>query len=218
MKSRNSKKGIFGFALAIAVATAAILPGNLTAQGMQPGANAAAPGAASAPQAAGQTDQQSAILHVGTYDPQTTFEQHPGFAKLMETVGTMQADAQQAQMEGDEQKMQQLQMQFEQQRLQVMEKFQQDLNEALPQAAEAANVQIIVTEVAYSAGNVKTTDVTAQLVEILAKTAGQQEEEGAQRASSPESMMQEPQQPGMPGEQQPHQSMQPQEQPGTPKQ
>ena len=114
----------------------------------------------------------NAVLHVGTYDLKQAFQAHPAQAELMNVLGTAQTQMQQAQQEGDQQKMQQIQQEFERTQAQVIEKFERDVADALPAAAEAADVKVAALEVMYTAPEVQTQDITPQLIEAFNQEVG----------------------------------------------
>ena len=158
MMSKHTNKLVLAITVIICIAvTIAIFTGPLTAQAQVPLGQAST----------AKSDGSKVAFKVGTYNPQTAFEQHPLQKKLMEKYNSLQAAIQEAQQEGDQQKAMQLQQQFEQQRTQIIEQFQQDVEKALPEAAEAADVKVIALEIAYTADDVKTQDVTAHIVETF---------------------------------------------------
>ena len=106
-------------------------------------------------------------LEVGTWDAQAVFQQHPSQKELNRAQQTAQAEMQAAQQEGDQQKLQQIQQKFEQTRGQVVETFYRDVNSAMPAVAKNADVKIVATEVTYTANDVKTKDITPQLIQSL---------------------------------------------------
>ncbi|MDT8322850.1 MAG: hypothetical protein RRA94_01975 [Bacteroidota bacterium] len=106
-------------------------------------------------------------VQVGTYDVEAVFQQHPANEELNKASQSAQAQMQAAQQEGNQQKMQQLQQEFEQSRGKVVESFYQDVNAAMPVAAKAADVKLVVAEVSYAADGVETKDITSQLIAAL---------------------------------------------------
>ncbi|AQQ71824.1 hypothetical protein SMSP2_02203 [Limihaloglobus sulfuriphilus] len=170
MIHRNTNKFVMLAALAAGVLiTAVMFTGQLNAQDQAPSWQNSSE--------QNSTSKESSII--GTYDPQAAFEQHPLQEKLMEFYASIQEETQKAQQQENQQKLRQLQQQFEQQRNQVIEQFHQDVEKALPEAAEAAGVKIIALEIAYTANDITPQDVTEQIVETFTekdgeKTAGQQ--------------------------------------------
>lgn len=120
------------------------------------------------PEEAEQAEQE-ATLKVGTYNPEAVFQSHPGHARLMNAV----QEAQQ-QLEGaDQQTRAQLQQQISQQQAEIVQQFQSDVQEALPEAAEAAGVKVVAVEIAYTAEDVETVDVSQQLIETFEEAAAE---------------------------------------------
>ncbi len=156
MIHRNTNKFVLLVALTTGILiSAAMFTGQLNAQDQVPSF-----------QTSSENDSKG-TFKIGTYDPQTAFEQHPLQDKLMEKYASLQTAIQQAQQQNDQEKAMQLQQQFEQQRTQIIEQFQQDVGKALPTAANAAGVKIIALEIAYAADDVKQQDVTAHIVETF---------------------------------------------------
>jgi Skp family chaperone for outer membrane proteins len=114
----------------------------------------------------GVTAQQAGTppVVVGTYQPQQVAEQSPAQAKLSQRVQGLQAEMQQAQQAGDQTELQRLQAQAQQAQQDAAAEFQSAINSAMPGVAESAGAQIIAVEVAYTAPNVQTVDVTQQII------------------------------------------------------
>ncbi len=132
---------------------------------------------------------QEAAIQVGTYNAQDAFEQHPAQAGLKESMASLQGAMQEAQEEGDNQRMQQLQQQFEQERTQAVEQFHQDVEAAVPEAADKAGVQVVAEQVIYTADNIETKDITADVVDAFPSgSTGQPEpaQPGAQEIPVPQ--------------------------------
>ncbi len=158
MIHRNTNKFVLLVALIAGVLiTAAMFTGQLNAQDQLPFGQTSAE----------RDSKTKEAFKVGTYNPQAAFEQHPLQEKLMEQYTSLEVAIQKAQQDGDQQKAMQLQQQFEQQRTQIIEQFQQDVEKALPEVAEAADVKVIALEIAYTADDVKTQDVTAHIVKAF---------------------------------------------------
>lgn len=117
-------------------------------------------------------DRPGPAVKIGIYNAEEAFLAHPAQKEMMDALTTAQTEMQQAQQEDDTQKIQQIQQQYEQARQQAVEQFQQDVSEALPEAAKAANVRVVATQVEYKADEVETTDITARLVKAFEEEAG----------------------------------------------
>lgn len=128
-----------------------------------------------------QPEQEQSLARVGTYDPQAVFQAHPAQEKLMQEIQTAQTEMQEAQQDNDQEKMQTVQQQFEQKRRQIVQEFEKDIEEALPQAAEAAGVKVIALEVVYTADDVQAEDLTQPLIQELTKDDGTDEGNGQSR-------------------------------------
>ncbi len=168
MIQSNRNKFLVGAGAAVGVAMIAVLvAAQLPAQAQVPAQD----------QPAVQAERPRPAVKIGTYDPETAFQAHPAHKKLMEAVRTAQTQMQQAQQEEDQQKMQQIQQQYEQAQQQAVQKFQQDVSEALPEAAKAAGVKVVATQVVYKADDVKAIDITPR----LAKAFEEEEDDGEGR-------------------------------------
>ncbi len=162
-KNIATKKNVVSIALAGAVVMVFVLiAGNMNVQAQEP------------------TTENS--IKVGTFDIQTVFTQHPSQSELTKMSTSIQSEMQQAQQEGNTQKIQQLQQQFEQQRMQIVQEFENSLDETIPEAAKAADVKIVATEIYYTDKDVETEDITSELIEIINKKV----EEGNEEPESPE--------------------------------
>ncbi|MFO7975252.1 MAG: hypothetical protein R6V12_11520 [Candidatus Hydrogenedentota bacterium] len=158
MMRNNVKKVLLGVAMVVAAVTAiSITAGHLRVQAQE-----AAP-----------------VIEIGTYNPQAAFEKHPAQTALMEIMETLQTDLQKAQEEGDSAKVQQIQQQYEQERAQAIEQFHNDINRIIPSAAQAAGVNVVALEIVYAAENVKTQDITPELINAFDDLGG---EEGQKEA------------------------------------
>ena len=104
-------------------------------------------------------------IYIGTYDVQAVFKQHPAQKELAKTSQAAQKQMQSAQQKGEgQQKQQQIQQQYQQNRGKIIKKFHQDVKKKMPVASKAAGVKVVVSDVYYKAGDVKTKDVTPMLV------------------------------------------------------
>jgi hypothetical protein len=163
MIHRNTNKFVLLVVLAAGgLITAVMFTGQLNAQDQVPSLQ-------NSPE---QNSKEEVQFKVGTYDPQTAFSKHPAQKTLMDSYTSIQASIQKAQQEGDQQKVMQLEQQFEQQRNQIIEQFQQDVEKALPDAADKAGVKVIALEIAYTADDVAPEDVTSDIVETFTEEDG----------------------------------------------
>ncbi len=168
MIQRNANKVLIGVGAVVGIAMVALLvTAQLPALAQVPAQDG--PGA--------QAEPSRQTMKVGTYSPEKAFEAHPAQKEMMEALRTAQTQMQKAQQEEDQQKMQQIQQQYAQARQQAVEKFQQDVSEALPAAAKAAGVKVVAMEVVYKADDVKAIDITPR----LAKAFEEEEDDGEGR-------------------------------------
>lgn len=135
--------------------------------------NAQLPPLRQTPQAANNAPQPA--LEVGTYNANAAFDKHPARQEVLKAFQTAQAQIQQAQEQGDQEQLQAVQQQYEKQREQIIEAFQQDVNKALPAAAQAAGVKVVALQVVYTDDDVAVRDVTPQLVNALSAETEQQQ-------------------------------------------
>lgn len=170
MIQRNRNKFLIGAGAVVGMAVVAVLvAAQLPAQAQVPAQD----------QPAAQAERARPAVKIGTYDPEKAFQAHPAQKKLMEAVRTAQTQMQQAQQEEDQQKMQQIQQHYEQARQQAVQKFQQDVSEALPDAAKAAGVKVVAMQVVYKADDVKAIDITPRLAKAFAEAENDGEEREA---------------------------------------
>ncbi|MFP4499846.1 MAG: hypothetical protein ACLFTT_02500 [Candidatus Hydrogenedentota bacterium] len=135
-----------------------------------------------------QQAEEGAIV-VGTYNAQAAFEQHPAQAEFKQSIATLQDGMREAQQEGDNERVQQLQQEYEQERTQAVEQFHQDVETAVPDAASKAGVQVVAEQVVYTADNIETKDITADVVDAFpAGSDGQPEpaQPGVQEIPAPQ--------------------------------
>lgn len=110
-------------------------------------------------------DANQQKLQVGVYNPQQVFEQYPGRQQMMENLASLQQEAEQAIQQENHQKLAELQAQAEQQQRRTVEQFQQDVQEVLPQVAQATGVQLVAMEIIYAAPDVEQQNLTQAIIE-----------------------------------------------------
>lgn len=165
MTQRNANKYLFGMALSASAVTAVfLLSARLSAQ--PPGILDPAGAAQEEPKA-----EREVAVEIGTYKPEEVFQSHPLQEKLAEASQRARAELQQAQEAEDEQQMQQIQQDYQEAQSQLVEAFHRDVDESLPEAAAAAGVQVIATEIVYTAENVGTKDITPDLIKVITESA-----------------------------------------------
>lgn len=115
-----------------------------------------------------------ADLQVGTYDPQSVLEQHPAHEELWQAAQSTQSEMQKAQEQDDYEQVQQLQKQYQEKRNQILDDFEADIDNAIPEVAEDMGVQVVALEVVYTDDNIQTKDITSELVDELNDDQDQQ--------------------------------------------
>ncbi len=157
MRRRNAKKIFVGNLIAISViAMTIVLAGHFNAQAQQVGQS-------------GKKSEGKNDLTVGTYNPDKAFQEHPAYSKLEQATGKAQESMQKAQQEGDQQKMQQIQQEFQQTRNQSIQEFEQDVSQVMPKVAKESGVEAVAEAIVYTAKNVKTKDITPELINSFEK-------------------------------------------------
>ncbi len=114
-----------------------------------------------------ESEEAEVSVQIGTFNSERTLQTHPVQAELQKALSKAQNQMQEAQQEGDQQKMQQIQQQYEQTHDKLIEKFEQDVGEAMPAAAEEADVKVVALEVLYKAAGVQTKDITFEVIKII---------------------------------------------------
>jgi Skp family chaperone for outer membrane proteins len=121
--------------------------------------------------------QEETSINVGTYDPQSVFEQHPAQKELEQLMNSLQAKAEQAQgEEGGTAELQRLQAQYEQTRTRLVEQFHGDIEKVMPAAAKAADVSVVAVELIYKGNDVNVKDITSEIIKRFKEDTGDQGE------------------------------------------
>ena len=134
---------------------------------------------------------------VGVYQRQKVFSSYPGRQQLVNRMRTLQGKVRKAQQNGNQQKMRQAQKNFRAERTRMLKKYQSDVQKVMPAVARDTGVELIVTSVVYSGKDVKTKDVTKQIIGQLSANAssagqaqkGQRKPKGKQNADKPKPIM-----------------------------
>lgn len=113
-----------------------------------------------------QDDAASAVA-VGTYDPQQVAQASGFEQKMMQEMQGLQERAQTAQQEGDQATLQQVQQEAQQIQQDATSRLIADIEAVMPQVAASEGVQVIATEVTYTAEGVSTTDVTQSVIDAM---------------------------------------------------
>lgn len=110
-------------------------------------------------------------LVVGTYQP-NEIAQAVGFQqKMMQKMEGLQARMQQAQQEGDQEAMQQIQTEAQQAQQEATDELLADIEAVMPRVAEQTGVRIVAVDVAYTAEDVTTKDITQDIVNAMSGAA-----------------------------------------------
>lgn len=166
MFQRTASKSTSKFALVVAIMACAAALG--IAQGVQAQIFPAPDGEERPePEATPQAEEEEPDILVGTYDTELVFQRHPSYDELMEALTTAQQGMQQAQQEGNQEEAMRVQQQYEQTRNRVIEEFRTDVTETVPEAAEAAGVQVVAVEIIYTGDDVGAKDITDELIEAF---------------------------------------------------
>ena len=129
------------------------------------------------------TEQEQVI---GIYNPEAAFQQYHGIQELIALSQRVQQEAQQAQAEGDQQRLMQLQQQMQQERMRVINQFQEDVRRVAPDVAQEQGLQLVAVEVAYVAeefGEPK--DITQEMVDKINEDAPEQEQPAGSTPGGP---------------------------------
>lgn len=142
-------------------------------------ATAMALGLAMAPAMDDETQAQQAEnngIRIGTFDPERVFQQYHGINELIALSQRLQAEAQQAQMQGNQQRLMELQMEMQEGQMRVINQFQEDVQRLVPDIARENDIKIVAVEITYIADEYgEPEDISRKLVEKLNAEAPQTE-------------------------------------------
>lgn len=127
-------------------------------------------------------DEQDATtanqIRVGTYDPETVFEQSPALGEIMALRDRLMAEAQRAQAEGDQARLMQLQQEMQEGQMRIITQFQADIEQAVPEIAREKGLKIVAVDITYIAPEYgEPEDITQEVAEKINEDA----EESPQR-------------------------------------
>ncbi len=118
--------------------------------------------------------KEDSELVVGTYKPRQTFMQSPYQKKMRTEMQKAYKDAQKpmkkAKKKGNRKKMQEIQSDLRKKQKQMIDDFRKELEGVFPKVAKKAGVQIIAQGVKYTSKDVKTKDITDDLIKALGGT------------------------------------------------
>ncbi len=115
-------------------------------------------------------------LMIGVYNPQAVLEEHPLHDDLWEAASAIQVDMQEAQEEGDYERIQELQRDFEQERNTILDEFEADVDDAIAEIVDDTDIQVVALEVVYAAEGIDTTDITQDIIELVNDVEEDEEE------------------------------------------
>src|SRR5690606_38017940 len=98
-------------------------------------------------------------LQVGTYDPQEAFMVYHRTAAFQQEVQQLQAAA-----TAEPQRAAEIQQQAQAMQNDLIQRFQQDVTETLPDIASEKGVSLVAVQVVYSDPSVEVRDLTSELV------------------------------------------------------
>lgn len=114
---------------------------------------------------------------IGTYDPEMVFQQYHGLQELIALSQRLEGEAQQAQMEGNQQRLQELQMEMQEGQMRIINQFHQDVQRVMPELADRHELDIVAVEVIYASNEYgDPEDISQQLAERLAEDAPETDE------------------------------------------
>lgn len=116
-----------------------------------------------------QSQPEETAMQVGIYDEQALFQEYPGSDELMRHYQSIQQQMREAREAGDQQKLQQIQQGIEQKRKEVVNNFEDAVDEAMPEVASDANVKVVALRVIYTDDDVRTTNLTEPLAAAIAE-------------------------------------------------
>ncbi|MGM0489462.1 MAG: hypothetical protein ACQESR_22215 [Planctomycetota bacterium] len=164
MIQRSANKFLLGTAVSVCAVTAiVVLSAHLSAQEqvtLEPS------------EAGSDKPEAEPAVEIGTYKPEQVFQSHPAQEELSRASETARTQLQQAQEADDQETMERIQQEYQETQNEIVETFRKDVDEALPQAAEAAGVPVVATEIVYTAEDVGTKDITPDLINVIAENAG----------------------------------------------
>ncbi len=111
--------------------------------------------------------QAGEAVMIGQADMERVFNECQGTKDFQEEVAGIQQEFQEAQQAGDQQKLMEIQQNFQIKQNQLIQNFQNALEEASGPVSEKANVHIIVAEVLYHSDSAEIVDISDELIEQM---------------------------------------------------
>lgn len=119
------------------------------------------------PAAVGDAQAQEAAVRVGTYDLQEVFQTLDLGRELEDRMASLQLEAQAAQQEGNQQRLQEIQREAQQAQQEVIEGFRSTLERLTPQIAEEQAVQVVAGDILYTSPGSEVVDLTDDVIRAM---------------------------------------------------
>lgn len=133
-------------------------------------------------------DEADNVLVVGTYNPGEVFQASAASKELDDKAQAAQAEANQAQQDGDQEKMMRISQQYQMDQQRIIQQFQQDIEAVMPGVAKSEGVKLVAIEIAYADPDVKAKDVTGAVTKAMAEAA-KDSEATTQDSADPQNMI-----------------------------
>lgn len=111
--------------------------------------------------------QAGEAVMIGQADMGRVFNEYQGTKDFQEEMAGIEQEFQEAQQDGDQQKLMEIQQNFQIKQNRLIQNFQNALEKASGPVSEKANVHIIVAEVLYHSDSAEIVDVSAELIEQM---------------------------------------------------
>ena len=124
---------------------------------------------AAQPLVSAQAEEDGGVV-VGTYSPDLLTREAGLEERMNAEMSPLQERMMQAQQQGDQQAMQQIQAEAQRIQEDIIGEFERQVDSVLPEVADDTGVQLIAAEVAWTAPEVQTTDVTHDIAQLMDDT------------------------------------------------
>ncbi len=104
---------------------------------------------------------------VGQVDLEKVFNEYSGTKDFNEGINEVQENLQNAQKEGDQQKIKEIQQDFQTKRSQLIETFYAEIEKASSRISERMNVEVVAAEVLYNTDKADVVDVSDELIKEM---------------------------------------------------
>jgi Skp family chaperone for outer membrane proteins len=107
-------------------------------------------------------------IKIASFDPQLVFQQYHGLNELVALSQRLEAEAQQAQIDGNQQRLMELNNEMQQGQMRIVNQFQEDIDRIVPEIAKAHHIDLVALEVVYASDKFsEAQDITTQVIEAL---------------------------------------------------